>query len=98
MKEHLMPTATSSPIFRRMSAVIAVAALAAPLAAHDMWIEPATFFPANGDILGMRLKVGQDLMGDPIGRDSALIKQFVFEDGAGRKPVIGRDGGNPAGF
>src|SRR5215471_12903455 len=68
------------------------------LAAHDMWIEPTTFFPAAGQIVGARLRVGQDLLGDPIPRDSALVKQFVFEDVEGRKTLIGRDGSDPAGY
>ena len=46
----------------------------------------------------MRLRVGQDLLGDPLPRDPALINQFVVEDAAGRKPVVGRDGADPAGF
>jgi uncharacterized GH25 family protein len=69
-----------------------------PLLAHDMWIEPTTFAPDSGDIVGLKLKVGQDLLGDPLARDSQLIKQFIVEDSEGRKPVVGRDGGNPAGF
>ena len=35
-----------------------------PLPAHDMWIEPATFFPISGDIIALKLRVGQDLLGD----------------------------------
>jgi hypothetical protein len=70
----------------------------APLLAHDLWIVPTTFFPEPGEMVGLRLRVGQDLIGDPVPRDPALIQQFVFEDGAGRKPVIGRDGADPAGF
>ena len=46
----------------------------------------------------MRLRVGQDLLGDPIPRDPSLINQFIVEDAAGRKPVVGRDGADPAGF
>src|SRR5258708_38182477 len=69
-----------------------------PLVAHDMWIEPTTFAPDSGDIVGLKLKVGQDLLGDPLARDSQLIKQFIVEDAGGRKQVVGRDGGNPAGF
>ncbi len=68
------------------------------LAAHDMWIEPTTFVPAQGDIVGLKLRVGQDLLGDPLVRDTALIHDFLVDDGAGRKPVVGRDGGDPAGF
>jgi uncharacterized GH25 family protein len=68
------------------------------LLAHDMWIEPQSFSPQPGEIVGVRLRVGQDLLGDPLARNSALIKQFVVEDKDGRKPVVGRDGANPAGF
>ena len=39
-----------------------------------------------------------DLLGDPLQRDPALVNQFVVEDTTGRKPVVGRDGGDPAGF
>jgi uncharacterized GH25 family protein len=70
----------------------------APLFAHDMWIEPVTFLPESGQIVGVRLRVGEDLLGDPLPRNPALINQFVVEDAAGRKPVAGRDGADPAGF
>jgi uncharacterized GH25 family protein len=78
--------------------VLAIALSRASLFAHDMWIDPTTFSPDSGQIVGVRLRVGQDLLGDPIPRDPALINQFVFEDGAGRKPLIGRDGADPAGY
>lgn len=68
------------------------------LAAHDMWIEPATFAPAPGEVVAIKLRVGQQLMGDLLPRKPELINQFVFEDATGRKPVVGRDGGSPAGF
>ena len=68
------------------------------LSAHDMWIEPTTFAPEVGEIVGVRLRVGQDLLGDPIPRSSALINEFVVEGTEGRKPVVGRSGGDPAGF
>jgi len=68
------------------------------LFAHDMWIEPTTFSPEIGQIVGVRLRVGQNLLGDPLARDSALINQFVMQDASGRKPVIGHDGGDPAGL
>src|SRR5262245_40414961 len=72
--------------------------LTAPLFAHDMWIEPTTFSPQAGEIIGMKLRVGQDLLGDPLPRDPSLINQFIFEDAEGRKPLVGRSGGDPAGF
>lgn len=85
---------------RRHTAAIAAAVLLAiaPLSAHDMWIEPATFLPKAGDIVSLRLRVGQDLLGDPLVRDSRLIRDFTVQDGEGRRPVIGRDGSDPAGL
>ncbi len=74
------------------------AAISAPLAAHDMWIEPSTYSPQAGELVSLRLLVGQELLGDPLPRSAALISQFIVEGGAGRKPVVGREGGNPAGF
>jgi uncharacterized GH25 family protein len=72
--------------------------LALPLPAHDFWLEPTTFAPQPGDIVGVRLRVGQDLAGDPVPRDPALVNQFVVEDAAGRRPLIGRNGADPAGL
>jgi uncharacterized GH25 family protein len=84
---------------RQLSALaVACIALNVPLLAHDMWIEPMTFTPQSGEIVGVKLRVGQDLLGDPLPRDSTLINQFVVEDSEGRKPLVGRDGGDPAGF
>jgi uncharacterized GH25 family protein len=88
-------------MFRRLAGVMVAVAVTlshASLFAHDMWIDPTTFFPESGRIVGIRLRVGQDLLGDPIPRDPALIDQFVFDDESGRKPVVGRDGADPAGF
>jgi len=96
----MMSDPLSSSMFRRL-AVLVVGAIAlgpAPLSAHDMWIVPTTFSPEPGEIVGVRLRVGQDLLGDPLPRDSALVNQFVVEDAAGRKPVYGRDGADPAGL
>jgi hypothetical protein len=70
----------------------------APLFAHDMWIEPTPFFPATGQIVSVRLRVGQDLLGDPLPLDPALVTEFVIEDAAGRRPFVRRDRGDPAGL
>ncbi len=83
----------------RLSLTVTVIAFSSPLLfAHDMWIEPTTFSPEPGQMVGVRLRVGQDLLGDPLPRDAALINQFVVEDVTGRKPVVGRHGADPAGF
>ena len=80
------------------SLFVALLFSAASLAAHDMWIEPTAFVPDAGKIVGLKLRVGQDLLGDPIPRDPALINQFISVDSTGRKPIIGRDGSDPAGL
>ncbi len=78
--------------------LLAAAASVSPLLGHDMWIEPATFLPETGQIVGVRLRVGRGLLGDPLPRNPALVKEFVVEDKEGRKPVVGRSGADPAGF
>ena len=96
-----MSRSSSASKFRRLGRLAAAAAIlsvAPPLLAHDMWIDPTTFVPEPGTIVGLRLRVGENLLGDPLPRDPALINQFVFEDGSGRKPVVGRDGADPAGL
>jgi uncharacterized GH25 family protein len=75
-----------------------VVASGASLAAHDMWIEPTTFMTNGSKVLGVRLRVGQDVLGDPLPRDPALIDQFVIVDAAGRRPIVGQDGADPAGL
>jgi uncharacterized GH25 family protein len=66
--------------------------------AHDLWIEPAAFLTAPGMVVPIRLRVGQDLRGDPVPRDPAAIDQFVILAGDGRHPIAGVDGADPAGI
>ena len=96
----LMSRPLSSSMCRRLGALVvaAIALNGARLFAHDMWIEPATFSPETGEIVAVRLRVGQDFLGDPLPRTPELINQFVVEDAEGRKPVVGRNGADPAGF
>src|SRR6188474_2426611 len=82
----------------RLFAVFVLTLVSVPALAHDMWIEPSTFIPIAGDIVSIRLRVGQKLLGDPLPRDPQLVKDFVVEESKVRKPVVGRDGGDPAGF
>ena len=80
------------------SVALALLLTAVPLAAHDMWIEPTSFVPEMGRVVGLRLRVGQDFLGDPIPRDPALIDQFISVDSNGKKAVYGHDGADPAGL
>lgn len=89
----------SSIAYRLGALLVAAIALArVPVYAHDLWLEPTTFSPEPGQLVGVRLRVGQNLLGDPLPRDPTLVNQFVFVDAAGRKPVIGRPGDDPAGL
>jgi uncharacterized GH25 family protein len=96
----MMPSPPSSTVFLRLwTLLLAVIALSrAPLFAHDLWIEPTTFFPEPGHMVGVRLRVGENLVGDPVPRNPALIDQFVVDEAGGRRPVAGRDGADPAGL
>jgi uncharacterized GH25 family protein len=86
----------------RLLAAFALTLLSGPALAHDMWLEPSTFMPIAGDVVSIRLRVGVKLLGDPLPRDPKLVRDFVVEEGGRerrvRKPVVGRDGGDPAGF
>jgi len=82
---------------KRLIVAVMVASSAVSLSAHDVWIEPTTFAPKLGDLVGLRLRVGQDFLGDPMPHNTALVDQFVVEDGGGRRPVVGRHGADPAG-
>jgi uncharacterized GH25 family protein len=71
---------------------------AAAAQAHNFWIEPSTFTPAPGQRIAVRLKVGQELQGDPVPRDPSLIKRFLAVGPAGEVPVPGVANTEPAGF
>jgi uncharacterized GH25 family protein len=68
------------------------------LLAHNFWIEPSTFTPAPGQRLAVRLRVGQELKGDPVPRDPTLMKRFLAAGPPGDSPVLGVDNTEPAGF
>jgi hypothetical protein len=79
-------------------AVIALCVSTVSLAAHDLWIHPSSFVPEMGRVVGVRLRIGEDLVGEPLPRDPALIERFVVQDPAGRRDLLGRDGADPAGL
>lgn len=78
-------------------AASAAFAAAAPLSAHDFWIEPSSFRPAVGSTVSARLFVGMGFRGDPVPRNPALIERFVLVTDTGETPVEGRPGDDPAG-
>jgi uncharacterized GH25 family protein len=83
----------------RVRLLWAVCALWAPaLQAHNFWIEPTTFTPAPAQRVAVRLRVGQELQGDPVPRDPSLMKRFLAAGPDGDVPVPGVPNTEPAGF
>jgi uncharacterized GH25 family protein len=94
----MVPLPRSSSL-RRCGLLVTTLVLACvPLAAHDMWIEPTTFSPELGQVVSIRFRVGQDLLGDPLPLDPSLVNQFVVQDASGLRPIVGREGRDPAGL
>lgn len=98
----MLNTPRSTLIGRRAVQAAAVAACvslaSASVLAHDLWIEPSAFVADAGKLIAVKLRVGVDLLGDPVPRDPALIDKFIVADRGGIKPIIGRDGEDPAGL
>ncbi len=82
---------------RHVSVTLALLLSTASALAHDFWIEPTRFAPDVGQVVGLRLRVGLSLAGDPVGITRDYFRQFVVAAGPQRLPVIVRDGADPAG-
>ena len=73
-------------------------ALAAPLFAHDFWIEPATFRPDVGATVALALRVGQGFRGDPVPLQPDRVVKFVTIAPSGAETsAAGVPGRDPAG-
>jgi uncharacterized GH25 family protein len=73
-------------------------AVATPLVAHDFWIEPTSFRPDVGSVVGLSLRVGQGFRGDPVPLNPDKIVKFATVSPAGTEtPVDGAPGRDPAG-
>jgi uncharacterized GH25 family protein len=72
--------------------------LAGPAMAHDFWIEPSSFRPAPGERVAVRLRVGENLHGDPVPRNPGRIERFAAVGPAGEAEVMGVEGVDPAGW
>ena len=83
---------------RWIGIVIVALSVTVPVAAHDFWIEPTSYLLEPGGVIGIRARVGDGFLGDPVPRDASILEQMVVEDEAGRRPVYGRDGADPAGL
>ena len=87
-----------SHAIRAVMAIALALGAAASLSAHEFWIEPTTFAPAVGTIVGIRARVGDGVLGDPVPRDPALLEKLIVDAGAGAAPVLGQEGADPAGL
>lgn len=80
------------------AALLFVLFASTPAFGHDFWVEPTTFVTSPGQVVGLTLRVGQDLLGDRVPRDPSAIDQFVLIDREVKRQVPGRDGADPAGI
>lgn len=69
-----------------------------PATAHDFWIEPTALAAAPGAQVGVRLRVGENFVGDPVPRNPERIERFAILGPNGEKPIPGVSGGEPAGY
>jgi uncharacterized GH25 family protein len=89
----------SLPLSPSLAALVSliVAASAAPLPAHDFWIEPSAYRAAAGSSVDVALRVGGGYRGDAVARDSTRIHRFVAAGPGGEQTIPGEDGALPAG-
>lgn len=93
----MMWSGLKSATLRRLLLAVSVALSGQAAWAHDFWIVPTSFFPQPGQTLGVALRVGEHLVGDPVPRNPALVKSFIVANAAGRQEIVGRAGMEPAG-
>ena len=68
-----------------------------PCLAHDFWMEPLTFHPKVGEVVSIRLLVGEHFFGDRVGRFSDQIERFSAVGPGGEVETVGHEGHDPAG-
>lgn len=72
--------------------------VAASANAHDFWIEPSSFRPAQGETVTASLRVGEHFDGDPVIRTTEHLDAFIARDASGTRDVHGFEGEDPAGM
>jgi len=81
----------------RLLSVIAALLLVPKAAAHDFWIEPASFRPAVGTDVPLRLLVGQDFAGEPTVYLPDTFERYAVVGPDGERNIPGIPGDDPAG-
>ncbi|GAB6043383.1 DUF4198 domain-containing protein [Endothiovibrio diazotrophicus] len=87
-----------SPRRRRLAAALLAALYLPPLAAHDLWLEPAPFRPAAGEMVRVTLRLGDPFSGESWPRIAPHIQRFTVRHGDRERPVSGSMGDDPAGY
>lgn len=77
-------------IFATLSLVATLAA--APVHAHDFWIEPASFRPGAGREVPLAIYVGQDFKGESVIYLPDLFERYVYIGPKGERAVPGIPG------
>ena len=75
-----------------------IVAAGSGVGAHDFWLEPSTFAPGVDEPVRIHLRIGERFSGESLARNGALIEKFVIVGPSGERPVLGRDGVDPAGL
>ena len=78
--------------------LIACACLgAAPIAAHETWLDPQRYQALPGEAIGIDIRNGQHFNGVALPWLDRGIERFVAVEGALERPITGRLGDMPAG-
>lgn len=85
-------------LFLTIALFLIVAGVApTPVVAHEFWIEPSAFTLQPGDVAALSLRVGERFDGEPIAYGRQRVERFVALGPDGMRPVVGREGVDPAG-
>lgn len=78
---------------------VAALAVAAPLVAHDLWIEPAELTIEPDRPMAVSLHIGHPAEGgfEPVRRDPSRWERFALVGPSGESEIPGLDGSTPAG-
>jgi uncharacterized GH25 family protein len=83
---------------RAFPGLLLLLAASLPARAHEFWIEPSRYEPSPGELVKLRLLVGQDLEGEGVPRNDVWIERFDAVWGGNTSHVVGLDGSDPAGL
>jgi uncharacterized GH25 family protein len=96
MTSRVPPSLDLSRSLAALASLVVVAG-AAPLSAHDFWIEPSAYRAAAGSPIDIALRVGEGYRGDDVARDETRIRRFLVAGPAGEQAIPGENGVSPAG-